>query len=201
MGYTRGEGLILLRFLGINSILNILRMDLKEEWFILWCQTRITLFSRPKRSLVHHSLYMSSLMSLSHTTSLFTSSKLVGIRDGFLVGVRRSSPAYRLSSCPKIRIFQVSLQVSSLVCSSRVADMGVSNPLWYLAMSFGGRCPIEPSLVGAEGSDRASQSGSEVSSLVGVFRGIWVPVWPPRKEDCSGIHGVALLVVGLLQVN
>ena len=49
--------------------------------------------------------------------------------------------------------------------------MGVSDPLWDLTMSFGDMCPMEPSLVGAEGSDKVSESGYKVSSLVGFSLG------------------------------
>ena len=92
---------------------------------------------------------------------------LVGIWDGILVEVRRSSPASRLLYWPKIRIFQVSPQGESLVRSSRVANLGGSDPFWYLNMSFGERCPMVSSLVGEEGSDRVSESGSKAGSLVG----------------------------------
>ena len=50
--------------------------------------------------------------------------------------------------------------------SSRVVNMGGYDPLWYLTIYFGGRCPMEPSLVGAEGSDRESESGSKVGSSI-----------------------------------
>ena len=49
--------------------------------------------------------------------------------------------------------------------------MGGYDPFWYLMMSLGGSCPMEPSPVGAEGSDRASESGSGVGSLVGFSLG------------------------------
>ena len=55
--------------------------------------------------------------------------------------------------------------------SYRVENLGGSDPFWYLMISFGGRCPMEPYLVGAEGSDRASESGSKVGSLVGFSLG------------------------------
>ena len=38
-------------------------------------------------------------------------------------------------------------------------------------MSFGPMCSVEPSLVGVEGSDRASESGSKVGSSVGFLLG------------------------------
>ena len=34
--------------------------------------------------------------------------------------------------------------------------MGLSDPLWYLLMSFGDRFPMEHSILGVEGSDKAS---------------------------------------------
>ena len=52
---------------------------LKEQWFNLWCQTRISLSPRPKRSLVDHSLAMYSLIISAPTAYLSTFSKLVGI--------------------------------------------------------------------------------------------------------------------------
>ena len=74
-----GSFLILLSFLGITPLLDSLSRDLKEQWFILWCQTRISLSSRPKRSSVDHSLAMSSLVSSDPIAILSTSFKLVGI--------------------------------------------------------------------------------------------------------------------------
>ena len=50
--------------------------------------------------------------------------------------------------------FQVSFQGASLVRSNIVTNMGGSDRFWYLTMYFGTRYPMEPSLVGAEGSDR-----------------------------------------------
>ena len=38
-----GSFLIFMIFLGINPLLDIMRRNLKEQWFILWCQTRIFL--------------------------------------------------------------------------------------------------------------------------------------------------------------
>ena len=55
--------------------------------------------------------------------------------------------------------------------SSRVANMDRYDPFCYLNMSFGDRCPMESSLLGAEGSDRASESVPEVGSLVGFSLG------------------------------
>ena len=41
---TKGGGvMILLIFLGIITLLDSTTMDLKEQWFILWCQTRSSL--------------------------------------------------------------------------------------------------------------------------------------------------------------
>ena len=64
--------------------------------------------------------------------------------------------AFRLLYWPQTRIFQVCTNGAVLVRSSKVAHLGVSDPFWYLTMSFGAICPMESSLVGAEGSDRAS---------------------------------------------
>ena len=50
--------------------------------------------------------------------------------------------------------------------------MGGYDSFWYLTVSFGGSCPMEPSRVGAEGSDRASLSGSKFSSSVGFSLGV-----------------------------
>ena len=105
--------------------------------------------SRP-RSLIDHILAISSLASSATITSLSTSSRLVGIWDGLLVGVRRSSPASTLLYWPKIWIFQVSPQRASLVRSYILANLGGSDPFWYITMSFGERCPMESSLVVAE---------------------------------------------------
>ena len=106
---TQGQSfLTLLRFLGIIPLLDNLRRDLKEQWFSLWFQTRISLLFHPKRSVVDHRLAIYSLISLSSTASFPNSSKLVVIWDGLLVEVRRSSPTSRLRSWPKPRIFQVS---------------------------------------------------------------------------------------------
>ena len=135
---TQGRGfLISMRFLGIAPLLDSLRRYLKEQWFSLWFQTRRSLSSRPKGSLVSHVLTMSSLVRLSPTTYLPTSSNLVGIWDGISVGVRRCSPDSGISPWPKIWIFQVSPQVSSLVRFSRVENLGGSDPLWYITMYLG----------------------------------------------------------------
>ena len=53
---------------------------------------------------------------------------------------------------------------------------------------------MEPSLVGAEVSDEASESGSEVSYLVGFRLEVWVLRWAPQKGDRSDIHGALVLV-------
>ena len=50
--------------------------------------------------------------------------------------------------------------------SSTVVNLGGSDPFWYHTMSLGVSCPMEPSLVVVEGSDRASESGYEVGSSV-----------------------------------
>ena len=56
--------------------------------------------------------------------------------------------------------------------SSRLENVGVYCPFWYLTMCPGSRFPVEPSLMGAEGYDRVSESGSEVGSLVGFYLGV-----------------------------
>ena len=50
--------------------------------------------------------------------------------------------------------------------SSRMANIFASEPLWYLTMSLGARCPMESYLGDAEGSDNAPESGSEVGYSV-----------------------------------
>ena len=86
-----------------------------------------------------------------------------------------------------------------MVNSSRADGLGGSYPLWYLTIYFGDRCPIQPSLVGAEGFDKASEPVSEVSSPVGFFD------W--RSGVRGGLHvrrvvwgftGAVLLVVRVL---
>ena len=99
-----GGFMTLLIFLDITPLLDNLRRYLNYQWFNLWCQTRSSLYYRPKMSSVNHSLAISSLISSATNISLYTSSKLVEIWDGILVGVMRSSPASRISYCPLIRI-------------------------------------------------------------------------------------------------
>ena len=164
--YKGGRFLNLMSFLVFINLLDNLRRYLKEQWFSLWCQTRSSLSPRPKSSLVDHRLAISSLVISAPTTSVSISSKCVGIWYGILVRARRYSPSSRISSWPEIRIFQVNPQEDSLVHYSSVANMDRHDPFWYLTMSLGERYPMEPYLVGGEGSDRASESSSEVSSLV-----------------------------------
>ena len=57
-----GIFLILMSFLGITPLLYILMRDLNDQWFSMWFQTRRSLSSRHRRSLVDHSLDMSSLV-------------------------------------------------------------------------------------------------------------------------------------------
>ena len=96
----------MMRFLGIIPLLYILRKDLEEQWFRLWCQNRSSFSYLPKRALVDHILDMSYLV-ISATTAYFSnSSKLVGIWDGLLVGVVSSSPASSISSWPQILILR-----------------------------------------------------------------------------------------------
>ena len=65
----------------------------------------------------------------------------------------------------------MSTQEASLACASRAENLCVSNPLCCLMMSLGDRCPMKFPLVGAEGYDRSSESGSEVGSSVGFYLG------------------------------
>ena len=44
--------------------------------------------------------------------------------------------------------------------------MDVSEPFWYPMISPGDRHPLKPSLLGAEGSYRASESVNEVGSSI-----------------------------------
>ena len=87
-----GSFLSLLRFLSIISLLDSLKRDLKDQFFSLWCQTRIYLLYRPKRSSVDHSLPISSLVIFSPNAYFSTSSKFLSIWEGISVVVRRSSP-------------------------------------------------------------------------------------------------------------
>ena len=151
-----GIFLTMMSFLGIIPFLDNLMRYLKEQWFILWCQTKSSFLSRPKKSLVDHSLSMSFLFILDPTASLSTSSKLVGIGDGIFFGVMSSSPASSILPWPKIRIFRVSPQEDSFMRSSRVVNMSGSDPFWYITMSHGYKCHMEPSLAVSEVSDRSS---------------------------------------------
>ena len=96
-----GISLILPRFLCIIILLYSLMRYLKDQWFSLWCQTRISLSSRTKSSSVEHSLDMSSLVISAPTVYFYTYYNLVGIWDGLLFVVRRTSPTSRLLSCHK----------------------------------------------------------------------------------------------------
>ena len=134
--------LILMSSLGIIPLFNNLRSNFKVQWFILRYQTKRSCSSRPKRSSVDYSLAISSLVSSTYTTSLSTSSKLVGSWYGILVRNRSSSPASSLSSWPKIRIFCVSPHGAFLMCSSRVTKRCWIDPFWCFTMSPGDMCPI-----------------------------------------------------------
>ena len=57
------------------------------------------------------------------------------------------------------------------MCSSRVANIGRSEPFLYLIMSPGDRCPLLSSLVVADGSGEVLGSGAEVGSSVDFFLG------------------------------
>ena len=67
--------------------------------------------------------------------------------------------------------------------------MGGFDTFWYLTMSPGASCPLEYSLVVAEGSDTESESVSEVRSLVGFSLGGLGSGWDLQKEGHSRIHG------------
>ena len=114
--------LALLIFWGIILLFNNLRRCFKVQWYSLLCQTGSSLFSHPKSSSIDHSLAMSYLVSLALTTSLSTSSNLMGSWGGISVVVWRFYLASRLSYCPTIIIFLVSPQDSSLMRSSMVTN-------------------------------------------------------------------------------
>ena len=57
-----GSFMIFMSFLGITPLLDSMRRDLKEQWFILWCQTKSSLSYRLKSSSVEHSLAMYYLL-------------------------------------------------------------------------------------------------------------------------------------------
>ena len=129
MQVTQGGSLmVLLRFLEIVPLLDSLMSYLKGGCFSMWYQTRSSLSSRPRRSLVGHSLSISYLVILAPIAFQYTSSRLVGILDGLSVRVRRSSPVSRILYWPKIWVSQVSPQRSSFVRSSRVVNLGGSYP-------------------------------------------------------------------------
>ena len=111
-------------FLGIISLLDNMRRELKVKWFSLWFQTNIPLASRPKRSLMDHILSMSSLVSSASITSLSTHSKLVGSCYDLFFGFRRYYSSSAVSSWTNILILQVSPQGSSLMRSSMVDNQG-----------------------------------------------------------------------------
>ena len=67
-----GSFMTFLSFLCIIPLLDILRRYLKEKWFSLWFQTRISLLYRPKIPSVDHIFSMSSLVRLSPTAYLYT---------------------------------------------------------------------------------------------------------------------------------
>ena len=100
----RGGGVLtLLIFLGIIPLLDNMRRDLNKQWFILWCQTRISLSSRPIGLSVEQSLSMSSLV-ISAPSAYFTpptSWWVVGIGYMFELGGRILPPGSSLG--PKSR--------------------------------------------------------------------------------------------------
>ena len=110
--------------LGIIPFLNHLSRYLRVQWFSLWYQTKISLSSCTDSSLVDHILAIYSPVRSDPTTSLCPSSKLVGSCYGLLGRFSRSYHASRISSWPKIRIFQVSPQGGSLIRSSTVMNRG-----------------------------------------------------------------------------
>ena len=103
---------------------------------------------------------MSYLVILVPNKYFSTYSNFVGSWDGISFEVSKPSPASRLLSWHQIRILLVSPQEASLVRSSRVENIGGSGPFWYHTISPGSKCPMETSLVGVEGSYRASEWGS-----------------------------------------
>ena len=77
-----------------------------------------------------------------------------------VVGVRRYYTASRHWYCPRMRIFHVSPQGGSLVHSSRVANIGRSDPFRYFIMYPEARCPFSSSLEVANGSGEVPVSGA-----------------------------------------
>ena len=71
--------LILLSFLGSIPLLDSMMRGMKEQWFSVCYQNRISLLSRSRTSLVDHSLAMSSLVRSATIVSLSNYSSLVGI--------------------------------------------------------------------------------------------------------------------------
>ena len=123
-----GSFITLLILLCIIPLLYNLRRDLKDQWFVLWCQTRISLLSHPKSSSIDHGLAMSSFVISDPTTSLSNPSNFVGSWDGILVRVKRSSPDSNPLTCPKnTYLSSVSPRgLLSVLRSYRVANMSGS---------------------------------------------------------------------------
>ena len=138
----RGCFLELLRFLGIINLLDNIVKYLKVQCFSLWFQTRISLLSLTKISLVYHILSVTSLMSFSPTTSLSTSSKLLGGCNVLLVVDSSSSTSSRVSSWINIRIFQLYPHMACLVCYTRVMNWWSFSLFLYLATYYVTSYPI-----------------------------------------------------------
>ena len=58
-----GSYMVFMSFLVIIPLLGSLRGYLREKWLIMWCQTRRSLSSCPRRSSVDHSLAISYIVS------------------------------------------------------------------------------------------------------------------------------------------
>ena len=82
-------------FLGNIPLLESPRRDLNDQWFSLWCQTRSSLSSCPRKCSVDHSLAMSSLLRFATIKYFCTSYRLMGSFDGLSIGFRISSTASR----------------------------------------------------------------------------------------------------------
>ena len=88
-----------------------------------------------------------------------------------------SSPTYRLWSWPKIQILQVYPQGASLVCSSRVSNMGVYEPFWYLTMYPGDSYPMGTSLMGIEDYERDHNWFPRLVPREVFLVEVWFPGW------------------------
>ena len=176
-----GIFLTFLRLLGIFILLNNTRRNFKEQWFSLWHKTWISLSPCPRRYAVDHRLTMYSLIRLASEKSFSTSSKLVGIWDGLLVRVSRSSTASRLSSWTKIRI-SMCLPRRPPWCDPLGQKIWVGITLYGISRCLLGiGAPLDPPLwareVLKEYQNRVMRSVPRY-----VFRlGVRVPRWSTRK--------------------